>query len=278
MVDHEKSSGTSGPSPTNDEFSYAMEVNGYCVFPSVVPIEVCQQLRSDVFSHYERIRPLQIKAGLADETEWGVHHPVGKRDAIHDFLQFDYLHSYISHYFDDKPYILSICGAPINPPASASGKYEHGHRWHRDIRTFVGHGKRQLLVMLLMVDDFTIENGATELIPGSHRVKDYPSERFIADNKRCLCGLCGSIVLIDGDLIHRAGNNKTDAFRLGLSCVFSRASLKPVMDYSRFLSPEYAASLNPRMRQLFGFNARVPSNFDEWYQPVEKRFYRSDQG
>jgi hypothetical protein len=33
-----------------------------------------------------------------------------------------------------------------------------------------------------------------------------------------------------------------------------------------------------QVRQLLGYNARVPSNLEEWYQPPEKRFYRRDQG
>jgi hypothetical protein len=29
---------------------------------------------------------------------------------------------------------------------------------------------------------------------------------------------------------------------------------------------------------VLGYNARVPATLDEWYQPPERRMYRSDQG
>jgi hypothetical protein len=260
-----------------EDVRYAMDVNGCHVFESVVPHDLCARMRTNLFTHYERIRPYQIAAGIADQTQWAVHHPVGENDAIHDFLAGDFLHDYITAHFDDKPYILNGIGAPINPPSDSEGQYEHGHRWHRDARTFAGPGKRQLVVMFVMVDAFTLENGATEWIPGSHRVAAFPAAEFAAQNARRLCGPRGSIAFMDGDLWHRAQPNLTAEFRAGLTCVLTRPNFKQQLDYPRFLPLEYAAGLNPRMRQLFGFNARTPATLSEWYQPREQRFYRADQ-
>jgi hypothetical protein len=33
-----------------------------------------------------------------------------------------------------------------------------------------------------------------------------------------------------------------------------------------------------RLRQVLGYNSRVPSNYDEWYQPAERRMYKPGQG
>ena len=35
---------------------------------------------------------------------------------------------------------------------------------------------------------------------------------------------------------------------------------------------------DPRLRQVLGYNARVPATHDEWYQPSENRKYKPDQG
>jgi ectoine hydroxylase-related dioxygenase (phytanoyl-CoA dioxygenase family) len=35
---------------------------------------------------------------------------------------------------------------------------------------------------------------------------------------------------------------------------------------------------NEKMRQLLGYNSRVPASHDEWYQPPEKRMYKPGQG
>lgn len=260
-----------------DDFMYNMAINGFCVFPKIVPENVCERMKASIFEHYEDIRPIQVQAKMGDLTAWGVHHIVGKRDGIHDFLESDYLSNFIGKYFGDKPYILNSCSSPINPPRNEAGQYEHGHRWHRDIRTFVGEGNRQLLVMLVMVDAFTNQNGATEVIAGTHRLSAFPSETFVKANTRQAEGPRGSIILMDGDVWHRAGRNQTNEFRVGLTCTWTRPFFKQQLDYPRFLRPEYADGLSLRMRQLFGFNARTPSSYEEWYQPAENRFYRADQ-
>ena len=44
------------------------------------------------------------------------------------------------------------------------------------------------------------------------------------------------------------------------------------------LGYERGESYSPALRQLLGYNARVPTSLDEWYQPPDKRLYKRDQG
>lgn len=263
--------------PAVADVSYGLSINGCYLLSGLVPGPMCEAVKQAVFDHYHRNRPHQIAAGLGEAAQWGAHHICGRNDAVHDFLAADFLHDYLTAFFDGKPYILNSIGASINPPAGTDGKYEHGHKWHRDVRTFVGQGNRQLAVALIMLDDFTLENGATEVLFGTHHLRDFPPESFVQANKRQLCGVRGSVILYDGDIWHRVGVNRSDAFRVGLTCVFTRPYFKQQMDYPRYLDAEYANGLSPRMRQLFGFNARTPASMQEWYQPAEGRFYKSSQ-
>lgn len=259
------------------DFLYHMTVNGACVFPQVVPPALCERMKAEAMDYYAERRPVQIAAGMAKETEWGMHHTCGKHDSFHTFLDAAYLDSYISAYFDDKPYILNGISSLMNPPATLEGKYEHGHNWHRDVRTYVGQGNRQLLIALLMLDDFTEQNGATNVLFGTHRHPDFPPEDFVARETRLACGPQGSIVLLDGDVWHRTGLNTTDKPRFALSCVLTRPFFKQQLDYPRFFDAAYAESLSPHLRQLFGFNARTPTNIEEWYQHPAHRFYQPNQ-
>jgi hypothetical protein len=263
--------------PVLDEVVYGLKVHGCHLLSGLVPATLCGAVKQAVFDHYHRNRPYQVAAGLGEAAQWGAHHICGRDDAVHDFLSADLLHGYLTAYFDGKPYILNSIGASINPPAGTSGKYEHGHNWHRDVRTFVGQGNRQLAVALVMLDDFTLENGATEVLFGTHQLRDFPPENFIASYKRQICGPRGSVILYDGDIWHRVGVNRSDAFRVALTCVFTRPYFKQQMDYPRYLDAGYASRLSPRLRQLFGFNARTPASMEEWYQSPGNRFYKSDQ-
>lgn len=260
------------------KFSYFMKVNGVYQMDRLVPPDLCASMKQDILDHYEKIvRPHQIKSGLGSIAQWSAHHICGRKDRIHEFLELDYFHDYVTAYFGGKPYILNSIGAAINPPVTSEGSYEHGHRWHRDGRTFVGNGNRQMIVAVVILDDSTTEHGTLEVLKGSHQMSEFPLDDFIKDNHKFICGPRGSSVLIDGDLWHRVGRNLTTDFCVVVTCVFSRPYFKQGMDYPRFLSLEYADNLSQRMRQLFGFNARTPSSYEEWYQSTEKRFYKSDQ-
>ena len=39
-----------------------------------------------------------------------------------------------------------------------------------------------MLNMLVMVDEFTVENGATKVVPGAHLTKERQDEQYLADN------------------------------------------------------------------------------------------------
>ena len=66
------------------------------------------------------------------------------------------------------------------------------------------------------IDDFTTENGATEVIPGSHR---WGGETPAEDDERIVSVEmpAGSVVVFFGTLWHRGGANRTDRSRLAIS-------------------------------------------------------------
>jgi ectoine hydroxylase-related dioxygenase (phytanoyl-CoA dioxygenase family) len=53
---------------------------------------------------------------------------------------------------------------------------------------------------------------------------------------------------------------------------------KQQIDYVRALGDEFVQSFVPRTQQLLGWYTRVPASLDEYYQPPDKRLYRSGQG
>jgi len=171
------------------------------------------------------------------------------------------------------PYILNTYGGLLNPPNATS----YVGRVHRDQRTYTGDF-RLMAQALVMIDPFTDENGATYLLSGSHRLRDAPADdRFFAESERAT-GPAGSIVMFDSKLWHAAGVNQSASLRRALTLAFARPFVKPQLDYPRALGYERGERLSPALRQLLGYNARVPVTLDEWYQPPERRLYRRDQG
>jgi ectoine hydroxylase-related dioxygenase (phytanoyl-CoA dioxygenase family) len=135
-----------------------------------------------------------------------------------------------------------------------------------------------MINMLVMVDDFTLENGATYLLSGSHLKDEKPSERNFYDRAERAIGKAGSILMFDSLLWHAAGINRTSAERRALTLAFTRPFQKQQMDYPRVLGYKAMDSFDEDLKQILGYNSRVPTSLDEWYQPPAKRFYRPGQG
>ncbi|GJE37493.1 phytanoyl-CoA dioxygenase family protein [Methylobacterium persicinum] len=254
-------------------FDEQMQRKGWVLFEGVLPESDLGPIREAVLATVEDCGRRQVESGATTAPDGTAHHSVGQYRALDEFLEKGWLDDMVSRYFDGAPYILHA----FNPAGIAPAAKSYIQRIHRDVRTF-GGDFHFMLNMLVMVDPFTLENGATHVLTGSHRSPSPPpDEVFWADADR-LTGPAGSIVLFDSNLWHAAGTNHTDRTRTALTLSFSRAFVKQQMDYPRFLGVEYGEKVSPRMRQLLGYDAMVPLAYDEFYRPASGRLYKANQG
>jgi ectoine hydroxylase-related dioxygenase (phytanoyl-CoA dioxygenase family) len=252
-------------------FDYVMQTRGWMLFESVVPADFVDRMREDIAKHVERCGRLQVAAGIGLMPDKTAHHALGKGDSLDEFLARGIVHPFVSRFFGDAPYILHA----FNPVMVAPHADTYLHRIHRDIATHAG-AFRLLLNVLVLVDDFTLENGATHILSGSHSSPDRPPDEIFWRHAERIVGRAGSVVLFDSNVWHAAGRNVSDRSRAALTLSFSRPFYKPQMDYARFLGPEYGARLTDGLRQLLGYHAQVPTDYDEWYRPAATRLYRAD--
>ncbi|CAA2138990.1 phytanoyl-CoA dioxygenase family protein [Methylobacterium bullatum] len=256
-----------------DWFDEQFDRKGWVQLDGVVPAENLKAIREAVLKSVADCGRRQVEGGATTSPDGTAHHSVGQYSALDAFLDQDWVDDLVAHYFGGGAYILHA----FNPASVGPAVTSYLHRIHRDVRTF-GGGFRLMLNMLVMVDPFTTENGATHVLSGSHHSPTPPPEDvFWAESER-LVGPAGTIVLFDSNLWHAAGSNRTDTIRTALTLSFSRAFVKQQMDYPRFLGLAYGESVSSRMRQLLGFNAMVPVSYEEFYQPASKRLYKADQG
>jgi hypothetical protein len=104
------------------------------------------------------------------------------------------------------------------------------------------------------IDDFTLANGATHLIPGSHvRADASPEEASIQ-----AVAPAGSVVAFDARLFHAGGANRTDAVRRGVLTFYIRSWLKPQTDHRRSFPAALIADSSPALLRLLGFQRQTP--------------------
>jgi hypothetical protein len=258
---------------TLPQFEARMAERGWVVFEGALDAQLVARMAADLEASWDVCRAIQVKNGVANDADHTVHHLVGVRPSFLDYLQAsEALDGYFDSYFGGK-YILNSFGGAIN----TKGRTSYAQRIHRDIRSFSGD-LPLLLNTLVMLDDFTPDNGATWMMTGSHRMAEKPADAdFYAQAERAL-GPAGSVLVFNSNLWHAGGDNVTDAARRSVTPMYCRPFIKQQFDYPRVLGYEAAPKLTAHVRQVVGFNARVPANLDEWYQPPERRMYRGDQG
>ena len=110
-----------------------------------------------------------------------------------------------------------------------------------------------------LLDDFTEDNGATRMIPGSHKWGTRPQD-VLADpmaphpDEVLLIGPAGSIAVMNAHLWHGGTANRTAAPRLAMHAFYCRRD-KPQQQYQKaLLRPETQASLGAEVRDILALD------------------------
>jgi len=106
------------------------------------------------------------------------------------------------------------------------------------------------------LQDFTAANGATRIVPGSHRWVD---ERPGPDTETATVEVpAGTALIYPGSVWHGGGANTTDANRLGVVLHYAVGWLRPVENHVLVVPPATASGLSPRLQELLGYNIHPP--------------------
>jgi ectoine hydroxylase-related dioxygenase (phytanoyl-CoA dioxygenase family) len=109
-----------------------------------------------------------------------------------------------------------------------------------------------------MLDDFTLENGPTRLIPGSHRWGRLPQSladpRAPHPDEILLTGKAGTVVVMNAHLWHGGTANRTERPRCAMHGFYARSD-KPQQQYQkRLIRPEVQKTLPPELRRLLALD------------------------
>lgn len=128
---------------------------------------------------------------------------------------------------------------------------------HRDELVWIHvprpHPELQVASMIALVD-FTAENGATRLVPGSHL---WPWERMPAAHEFAIAAMpAGSAVIYLGSTLHGGGPNTTaDQWRRGMHLSYVLGWLRTEENHYLATPPEIARTLPRQAQELLGYAA-----------------------
>ncbi len=165
--------------------------------------------------------------------------------AIHPLL-LGVLDRVLGHYQLSGP-----VGIDIGPGESPQGL-------HRDDSVYPIPWPHQQVVLNTMwaLDDFTPDNGATVIVPGSHRTA--PSEMPPASSAVTAYMRAGSVMFYSGTVWHGGGANHTEERRLGVILEYAASWLRAQENHVTAVPPEVVRTLEPRLQELLGYNIHPP--------------------
>lgn len=118
------------------------------------------------------------------------------------------------------------------------------------------------LTLIAAIDPFTDQNGATDILPGSHLWDEGRAAEAIAAGGGP--GLvpavmpAGAAIILQGNLIHRGGANRSDAPRLAITHQYCQPWARTQENFFLGIPPGRAASLSPRLQALLGYAVWPP--------------------
>jgi ectoine hydroxylase-related dioxygenase (phytanoyl-CoA dioxygenase family) len=136
----------------------------------------------------------------------------------------------------------------ILPGEKAQGLHRDRYLWSRALPPTV---EPQFNCMWALTD-FTEENGATRVVPGSHRWDWDRSTDEIASVAAEM--RAGSVLYYSGSVVHGGGANRMDTPRVGMNITYLLGWLR--QEENQYLScpPAVARTLDPELQALLGYS------------------------
>ena len=182
----------------------------------------------------------------------------------------------------EDPRVLALCDALLLPnyqltasQAIVIGPGETAQPWHTDDAFYPVPRPRPMISLstIVAVEDFTTENGGTEVIPGSHRwddrkvTGDYRSGEAEADPDFAarLAGQsqpvemsAGTCLVFAGTLLHRGGANRGPGTRRAFSNQYCQPWARTQENFFLAIPPAEAAGMSARVQSLLGYSIHPP--------------------
>ncbi len=149
---------------------------------------------------------------------------------------------------DPELLLSSLCTLTLGPGQEAQPLHED-----TQLLPLVRPRKAISVNAIWALSDFTESNGATQIVPGSHKFDSPP--KYGAEVKTVAATMpAGSVMLFDSALWHKGGANTTQERRYALSCYYCAGWMRQQENLQLGIPREVAARLPVRLQQLCGYS------------------------
>lgn len=200
--------------------------------------------------------------------QWMVHNLMLRDPVFMAFLENAAMHAYLSALLSPDCILYAYTSSSLPPRGGNYSTRIHVDAQARSLDCITNVG------VLVALDDFTDDNGATDYLPGSQRRLDVPDAAHFDAHAVRVHPRAGEAVVFNARTFHRGGVNRTGTPRHAISLNACQRWMKQRFDYPRMLSPEQSASLGPVGRRFAGYDSRTPVSLEQYYVAPADRLYK----
>jgi ectoine hydroxylase-related dioxygenase (phytanoyl-CoA dioxygenase family) len=246
------SENTAAVAPDTESAVRAIREDGYVILRDQIDPETVQRIRSELAPYlrqqhmgrndFEGFRSERVYALLAKAPAVAtiVEHPAVLA-IVDEFLPPNYLLSSalaINVHPGETAQNFHIDDTPGGGPDVAKPRQPYG------------------ISAIWAFDDFTTDNGATEVIPGSHR---WPADRSPRPEEAVPVIMpAGSVVVFAGNLVHRGGANRSAQTRLAITPQYCMPWMRQLENMTLAVPPARAGRYSDRVQALLGYSIIDP--------------------
>ena len=247
--------------PSESIFEQIKE-NGYTVkekFVTPSTLKSLQYITNEIANHEKKSGSAYFYGENGQNQR--IYNLISKHPIFQDLISCPYLVNVCDRVFERQTFhekfgLNSMTGHIVAPGSPAIP-------WHLDSVTPEPLPKWMVrFICILALDDFTLDNGATAFIPGSHKLMRRPTPNdleFFKDSETIVAP-AGSLILFDGAVWHHSTANTSKKHRPGLMLSYAASYFMELCGEEEHLTvipKNRIESFSPKVKQMIGFRRAI---------------------
>ena len=231
------------------EILKALDKDAAVIIDNLIDKKLVNEIKEDLSSHFDETKRGKSEFSGLNTKRIGalIARSPACRKLVTNSLVKEVLDGFLGPFCDDYQINLT--------QAVSIGPNEKPQILHRDRGMYGGFIPRKIepiLGTIWAITEFTKENGATQVVPGSHKwdkTREPVTEEIAYAEMEP-----GSVLLYTGTVLHGGGENLTKSNRLGAFIHYSLSWLRQQENQYLSCPIEIAKNLDPELRSLMGYS------------------------
>lgn len=231
--------------------SQLIDGNGYALLPDLIGRAEASEARRIILECSDTALVKGLPARNPATGQRTVANLLHRGEIFERLVQHQTIVEVAEHLLGDDMTLSSYAARILEPGAREMGAHIDYPYWAMrgpfDVRPLL------MLQVIWMMQDFTEENGATLVVPGSQRRGVAPDTGQFAREAIKVIGSSGTAIVSHGLLWHNTSPNRTREPRVSMLINYGLKVIRPMEPGIATVPPQVLERATPKMRQLLGF-------------------------